>query len=81
MLKLLDRLGVPHVVLAPTAPHQLAAAIELRLLLSRDGREPGLMAEERLTRDHIEADLRGQYGAVFDFEERVETPAEDDPAR
>ena len=35
VLELLDRLGVPHVMLAPAAPHHLAADVELRAVPDR----------------------------------------------
>ncbi len=56
VLELLDGLGVPHVVFAPAPPHLLAAAVELRIFSTRDRRERELVAHQRLSGDHLDAD-------------------------
>ena len=73
MLEFLDRLGVPHVVLAPPAPHDLAAAVELGKLGPRIARIGDLHSLHCLASENIQInslDAAGRAG-----EERVDDRA------
>src|SRR5208283_1630522 len=62
VLKLLDSLRVPHVMLTPATPHDFTAAVELRQLRTGGARIRHLDALQRLTGNDLQADALDPAG-------------------